>query len=273
MAIDLKSIQKGKKFQPIRMIIYGTDGVGKSTMAAGAPNPIFLDVEDGLGQLDVDRWKIESFDDLNEAIGVLYEGGHDYKSIVLDSIDWLERLVWTKVILEHNKANPDKQVDVITDIGYGKGYALAIDYWQQIKDGLEALRLEKGINIILIAHHKITKVTPPDMLESYDRYTLDLNDKAAALFREWVDLCMFMNFKVHTQVVKKDDFTKTKVSKAVGHNTVMGYFYDRPAAYAKSRYDLPEEIELPKEGAFSMMLDAIKESFNTNIKSTTKGEK
>lgn len=270
MAISLASIQRGKKEQPIRMIIYGSDGVGKSTLAAGAPSPIFLDVEDGLGALDVDSWKIESFDELMEAIGVLYDGGHEYKSVVLDSLDWTERLVWNKVIADYNKT-AEKPAEVITDLPFGKGYALALDYWQQLKDGLEALRLTHGMHIILIAHYKIAKITPPDMLEQYDKYTLDLNDKAASLFKELVDICLFMNFKIQTTSVKKDGMSKTKITKAVGENVIMGYFRDRPAAYAKTRYELPDEVELPKEGAFDLLLDAIKDSFNTTTTEKTNG--
>lgn len=119
------------------------------------------------------------------------------------------------------------------------------------------------MHIVMIAHYKIAKVTPPDMLESYDRYSLDLNDKAASLFKEWTDLCAFINFKVHVTSVKKDGPSKEKIAKAVGPNAVIAYFRDRPAAYAKSRYDLPDEVELPKEGGFDLLLEAINNSFNT----------
>jgi len=270
MAINLASIQRGKRQSPIRMIVYGADGVGKSTLAAGAPSPIFLDIEDGLGALDVDSWRIETFDELMDAIGVLFDGGHGYKTVVIDTLDWCERLIWNKVIAEYNKT-ADKPAEVITDLAYGRGYALAVDYWVQLKDGLEALRNAHGMMVVPLAHYKIAKITPPDMLEQYDKYTLDLNDKAASLFKEWCDICLFMNFKIQTTSVKKDGMSKTKITKAVGENIIMGYFRDRPAAYAKTRYELPDEVELPKEGAFDLLLDAIKESFNNTTTEKTNG--
>jgi hypothetical protein len=265
MAINLKSIQRGKKQSPLRMIIYGCDGVGKSTVAASAPSPIFLDIEDGLANLDVDKWQITTFDELMEAVGVLYEDEHKYETVVLDTADWAEKLIHAKVLQEYNNTS-DKKAEVMLDIPYGKGFSLAVDYWVQLRDGLDALRNDRGMHVILNMHYKIIKTSPPDMVDSYDRYSLDLHDKAATLFREWCDICLFLNFKFHTATTKKDDFTKTKITKAVGSNVIMGYFHDRPAAYAKSRYELPEEVEMPKEGALDLIIGAINESFNTTSK-------
>ncbi len=266
MAISLNTLRKGKQDTPPRITIFSTDGWGKSTLAASAPSPVFFDIEDGLSAIDAQSWRIETWDELMEGIGVLFEGGHEFQTVAIDTLDFLERkIIWPKVIAEYNETVSGAQAEVITDIPYGKGYMLSIEYWRTLLQAMDDLR-SKGMMIIFLAHYKQAKQTPPDMLESYDKYTLDLHDKAAKIVMEWSDVVAFGNFKIQTASVSDKFDKKKKIYKAVGDATRMLYLNEKPAWEAKNRYSLPDELELPpieqKNEAFPYLLELIKESFN-----------
>ena len=275
MAINLSTLRKGKQETPPRITIFSTDGWGKSTLAASAPNPVFFDIEDGLSAIDAQSWRIETWDELMEGIGVLFEGGHEFQTVAIDTLDFLERkIIWPKVIAEYNKTVSGAPAEVITDIPYGKGYMLSIEYWRMLLQAMDDLR-SKGMMIIFLAHYKQAKQTPPDMLESYDKYTLDLHDKAAKIVMEWSDVVAFGNFKIQTASVSDKFDKKKKIYKAVGDATRILYLNEKPAWEAKNRYSLPDEIELPpvehKNEAFPYLLELIKDSFNTTTTEKTNG--
>ena len=131
---------------------------------------------------------------------------------------------------------------------------------------MEDLRAQ-GMMIIFLAHYKQAKQTPPDMLESYDKYTLDIHEKAAKMLMEWADVVAFGNFKVQTTAVADKFDKKKKIHKAVGEATRMLYLNEKPAWEAKNRYSLPDEIELPPEEdkmeALPYLLELINDSFKT----------
>lgn len=152
--MDLGSISTGKTRQPRRIMLYGTHGIGKSTWAASAPKPIFIQTEDGLADIDCDSFPLcETFEDAIGCLRSLYESDHEYKTVVIDSADWLERLIWAQVCA-------DKNVTSIEDIGYAKGYTFAVDHWSRIINGLNALRAQ-GMASILLAHSQIEKFEDP----------------------------------------------------------------------------------------------------------------
>jgi hypothetical protein len=127
-------------------IVYGTHGVGKTSFAASAPSPIFLQTEDGLGLIDRPTFGLlRSFDEVMQAVGSLYSEDHKYQTLVLDSVDHLEPLVWAQVCKDNGWPN-------IETPGYGKGYVAALDMWRLLIDGLRALRDDRQMSIILIAH-------------------------------------------------------------------------------------------------------------------------
>jgi len=159
----LSSIITGAKPGPRRMLVYGTAGIGKSTFATNAPAPIVLQTEDGLGEIDCHKFPVAAslvFEDA--ATAELYTEEHDYRTVVVDSLDWLERLIWARVC-------ENRQVANIEDIGYGKGYAFAISHWRDVLEGLSALREAKGMTVILIAHTKIERFENPET-DAYDRF-------------------------------------------------------------------------------------------------------
>lgn len=240
MAISLESLRKGGINKPPRAVIYGTEGIGKTTFAASAPNPVFLDVEDGRQSVgDSLGWKINSFDDAMEALGVLYTTDHEFKTVVIDSLDWLERLIWAKVCRDHN-------VKSIEEIGYGKGYVHAADYWLELIRGLDALRDEKNMLCIQLAHSIIQRFDPPDS-EPYDRYQIKLHKIASAIVRENADILGFCNYQV--SVVKTEVGFNNKVARGAGSGIRYLFLEERPAFQAKNRYGMPEKINLsPQNG-------------------------
>ena len=174
----LNAIHQGRKHKPPRLLVYGTEGIGKSTTAAEAPGAIFIPTEDGLGEIDCARFPIAtSYGDVMKAITELYNGKHGFRTVVVDSVDWLERLIWADICHK-------RQVDSIEDIGYAKGYVFALTQWRDFLEGLAALRRDKGMTIVLIAHAKIEKFENPET-ESYDRYVPRLHKLASAVVQEW----------------------------------------------------------------------------------------
>ena len=188
----MQQIKKGTQPAPRRLLLYGTQGIGKSTFAASGKSTIFIQAEDGLGEIGCDKFPLaHSFEEVMTALRELYTQKHDYSTVAVDSLDWLERLIWADVCTERNVTN-------IEDIGYAKGYTFALDKWRNFLEGLTALRRDKGFTIILIAHAKIEKFENPET-ESYDRYVPRLHKLASALIQEWCDEVLFATYKIHTK--------------------------------------------------------------------------
>lgn len=230
--MTLQSVVKGKLQQPTRTVIYGPEGVGKSTFGAGAPSPIFLGAEDGTGQLDVSRFpQPDSFEDAMEAVRTLTREAHDFGTLVCDTVDWLEPLIWRHICLR------DKQENV-EGYGYGKGYVVALDEWRRFLSALEGLRKAKRMHLVLIAHAWIKPFKNPQG-DDFDRYEMKLHAKAGGLLKEWADAVVFANYETFA---KKDE--KTKRVKGISTGARLLYT-QRTAAYdAKNRYSLPEELPL-----------------------------
>ena len=126
----LEQVHSGKKPAPRRLMVYGVQGVGKSLFAANAPRPIFIQTEDGLGEIACDKFPITtSLADAIGALSELYTEEHPYQTVVIDSLDWLERLIWAEVCRRRNVEN-------IEDIGYSKGYVFALTQWREVLEGL-----------------------------------------------------------------------------------------------------------------------------------------
>jgi len=229
----LSKITRGVVKQPHLVMLTGVDGCGKTTWASSAPNPIFLGPENGSGQLDVARFPSpESWGDVLQAVKELTTHEHEFKTLVIDSVDWLEPILYANVCEEAGVANIEK-----VDGGYGKGYSVALKKWQELVALLSNLRTKKGMNIILIGHVEVGKHSDPTLNVEYDRYTLKLNKKAAALLREFVDTVLFAKYEVFT---KRDGMKH----KAVGDGARVMYTEWRPGFDAKNRFGLPFQMAL-----------------------------
>jgi hypothetical protein len=230
--MSLAHLVKGRQQQPVRVVLYGVEGIGKSTFGANAPAPIFLGAEDGTSQLDVTRFPApERWVEVLDAVRTLTTEAHDFKTLVLDTLDWAEPLLWQYVCDRDGEKN-------IEAYGYGKGYAAALDEWRVFLAALEKLRRDKGMHLVLIAHSWIKPFKNPEGPD-FDRYELKLHPKAGGLIKEWADCVLFANYET---LAAKDD--KTKRIRGVDTGARLLYTQRRAAYDAKNRYDLPESLAL-----------------------------
>lgn len=230
--------------KPPRILIYGTQKIGKSTFAAHADRPVFIQAEDGLDAINIDAFPLaKTFDEIMENISALAGEQHDFKTVVIDSLDWLEPLIWNQVCENHKMASIE---DVLG--GYGKGYGEAVKIWRLYLEGLSFLRDELGMTIIQIAHAQIKRFENPET-DAYDRHEIKLQKAAAALMMEHSDIILFAN---HVVGVKKEakPMNKDGRKRAIGSGERVLYTEERPAFMAGNRYGLPPEIPFDKDGAY-----------------------
>lgn len=240
----LSAVQKGRSQRPPRVLIYGTEGIGKSTWAAQAPVPIFVQTEDGIDELGVDRFPLaRSFDEVANALDELAREQHDYQTVVVDSLDWLERLIWDHLCREAGAASIEK-----VDGGYGRGYIHALSLWRQVIDSLTALRDQRNMAVILTAHCKIEKFEDPESV-SYDRYSPRLHKHASALLTEWADAVLFATRKIRTQTEDAGFNRKRSIAHALGRDGAERVLkcVGGPSCVAKNRYAIAEELPLSWE--------------------------
>lgn len=222
------NIIKGKQQRAQRVVLYGVESVGKSTFAAQFPKPLFLDIEGGTSHLDVDRVDIDSWKQLGECIAEVAKT--DYGTVVIDSIDWAERLAVDDLLATNKKQS-------VEDFGFGKGWIMAAEKVSRFLGALDRL-IDAGKNVVVIAHSKVQRVEPPDILAAYDRYELKLSKQSSPLVKEWADELWFFRFK--TKAVTNDG---GKAKGIGGKERVI--FTTHSAAYdAKTRSGLPDEIPM-----------------------------
>lgn len=238
------NIEKGKLTRAQRVVIYGPEGVGKSTLAAGLPAPLFLDTEEGTQHMDVDRVHIDSYETmratLREAYADAKNGKLPYKTLVIDTGDRLWDMCAQQVIDLHNASKPDK-IDSLVGVGYGKGYSQASELFIGLLSMFDACR-RVGLHIAVVCHCRVERVTPPDS-EAYTMYTIKINAPASQAvtakekLREWGDVVLFCNYVTS---VTPDGKAKGGVNRKI-------YTEHRATWEAKNRIGLPPEIDMTPE--------------------------
>lgn len=237
MAISLKSLQRSGTALPPRLLTYGVAGVGKTKFGTDSPSPVILQTEDGLGTIEAATFGVlRSFQEVMEAITSLYDEPHDFQTVVVDSLDWLEPLIWRHTC--EVQTPPWKDIETP---GYGKGYLAALETWREFLDGINGLRNDRGMGVILIAHAEIKRFDSPET-EPYDRYQPKLHARASALVQEHVDAVLFANYRIST--LKSDAGFGKKVVRGVSGGDRLLHTVERPAFLAKNRFGLPETIAL-----------------------------
>lgn len=229
----LKTVRTGKVLRPQRGVIYGVESVGKTTLAAQAPSPIFLDIEGGSSHLDVPRLEIKNWSDMMTALAELAAGGHGYQTVVVDSADWAERLAIENLLAETKQPS-------IESFGYGKGWVQAAERFARFLGKLDEC-VDAGMHVLVIGHAHIRRVEPPDQMAAYDRYEPKLAKQTAPLLKEWADELYFAQFK--TKLIETD----TGKMKARGGKERVLYTTHSAAYDAKTRAGLSEELPLEWE--------------------------
>lgn len=218
---------------PVKVVLYGPEGIGKSTFASQFPDPVFIDTEGGTKRLNVQRLpRPTSWSMLLDEVKEVRQGGVACGTLVIDTADWAEALCIQAICAK-------AKVDGLEGFGYGKGYVYAKEEFGRLLDQLEEV-VASGRNVVVLAHAQISKFEQPDAVGNYDRWGMKTSKQVAPLLREWCDMLLFANYKT---VVEKSGSGPNAKNKASGGRRVM-YTAHHPCWDAKNRFGLPEELPL-----------------------------
>lgn len=225
------AVTSGIQTAPVKTVLYGPEGIGKSTFASHFPSPVFIDTEGGTKRLNVARLpQPTSWAMLLDEVAEVRKGSVPCGTLVLDTADWAERLCIQAVCAR-------AKVNGIEDFGYGKGYTYVKEEFAKLLDALEEV-LNAGHNVVVLAHAAITKFEQPDAVGNYDRWSMKTSKQVAPLLREWCDMLLFANYKT---VVEKAGSSPNAKNKASGGKRVL-YTTHHPCWDAKNRFGLPDEV-------------------------------
>jgi hypothetical protein len=224
------NITRGRRLAAVRGTLYGIEGIGKTTLATQFPAPLVLDTEDGTNHIDVARASIHDWKTLTLAMTELAVNSQGFKTIVIDSADWAEKLLVEWLLKTSGKKS-------IEDFGFGKGYVMLQEHFQRFLASCDVL-VGQGINVVFVAHSMVKRVSPPDQTDGFDRYELKLTKQVSPLLREWCDLLLFCNYR--TKLVEGSDGRL----KATGGKERIMHAEHSAAWDAKNRFDLPAEMPM-----------------------------
>lgn len=216
-----------------KIVVYGAEGIGKSSFASKFPGAVFIDCEGSTAPYNFSRlprqtsWEMLK-DEAQEAPNM------GIQTLVIDTADWAEKYMIQSILDSHGKKS-------IEDFGYGNGYRYLFEEWGRFLNILTEV-VNKGVNVVLLAHAAMRKFEQPEEMGAYDRWEMKLTKTPkcdnCALTKEWADMVLFANYKVYAVAQDKDG----KKHKAQGGRRVM-YTSHHACWDAKNRYGLPEECE------------------------------
>lgn len=242
MAISLSSLVSTKTNNPPKILLYGVDGVGKTSLAAEFPNAIYLPTEGETPPSDVELQTpgtIESYDALLDIFGELLDGKHDFGTVIVDSLDGMESLVWAATCRRLG-------INSIEEAGYGKGYIEADTEWKEYLSAISALA-RSGLFVVQLAHPEIVRFDSPTT-DPYSRYTIKLHKRANALVREQSDIVAFMNYRISLKTA--DAGFNKKVTHAEGGNERLVHLSEKAGFVAKNRFSMPDSFKYVKGAGF-----------------------
>lgn len=228
----LAGVRTKVEHKPPRIFIYGVGGIGKTTFAAQAPSTIIIPTEEGAEEIEVAKLpRAESSEEVLSYIRALYKEPHEYKTVALDSADWLQDMI----LAELQKQYSEKE------LGFGRDSMYAQQRFGDILVALNYLRDKRGMTTIIVAHSEIKRFDSP-LTEPYDRYQPKLMKSVSALLQEWADAVLFATYDV-TVKTEKVGFDSS-VRRGVSSGDRLLYTEERPAFFAKNRYGMPPELPL-----------------------------
>ena len=226
-------LERGRKSAALKVVVYGPEGIGKSTFASMFPRPVFIDTEGSTSHMDVTRTPTPlSWTELTRQVDYFIQNPQELCTLVVDTADWAERLC-----IEHVCAI--KRVSGIEDMDYGKGYVYVKEEFGRLLNELERLK-NRGVHVVITAHAQTRKFEQPEEMGSYDRWEMKLSKQASPLVKEWADMMIFANYKTFIVNVDGKGAQKGK-NKATGGARVM-YTNHHPCWDAKNRFGLPDEM-------------------------------
>lgn len=220
-------IIRGKILCAKKIVVYGPEGIGKSTFAARFPDPLFIDTEGSTKDMDVARFeKATSWAMLQQQVKYVINHPETCGTLVIDTADWAEQIEITSLCEQKGWTG-------LEDPGYGKGYTYSAEEFGRFLNLLEDV-VEKGIHVVITAHAQLRKVELPEEMGAYDHWEMKTSKKVAPIIQEWADAVFFANYK--TRIIEVE-----KKKKAQGGQRVM-YTCHTPFWDAKNRYGLPDEL-------------------------------
>lgn len=218
-------------------MLYGTHGIGKTTWASKWPKPILLPTEDGFADIEIDTLPL-----ITDALTVPQaafelsseQRDHSFKTVVLDSADWLEQLIWADIVKEANSS----KIETVADIEFGKGYATAADRLRQVLRAFDQCR-DIGMHVLVLAHCEVKKFASPES-DTYDRYMPKLHKQSAAIIQEWADEVLFASYKTFTRTTDEGFGRERAVGVGTGQRVLRTQ--EMPGFLAKNRLGLPSEL-------------------------------
>lgn len=225
------NIKRGRQARRQKVVVYGPEGVGKSTLASQLPNPVFVDTEGSTAQLDVARVDIGDWRSLTCALAEIHKMT-EFETVIIDTIDWAERLALSDLLNRTGKNS-------VEDFGYGKGWVMICEEMGKLLSSLDQI-VRGGKHVVLLAHSKVVRFAAPDLQGEHDRYELKLSKQSSPLVKEWADAILFLNFKV--RVVEVDGKKRGIGGKERVINTVHTAAYD-----AKNRHGMADQVDATAE--------------------------
>ena len=250
----LSRVSSGMQMRPLRGLLHGHPGNGKTTLAASFPKPVVLTTEDGLGLLDVDSLPMP--DGYDELFAILQEIGsedHEYRTLVVDAVDGIEPFIWQRVCAEQKAKD-------INDLPYSRGYMFADAHWARLFHMLDGIREQRKMNIVLISHSEAVTVDDP-VNGSYVRWSPNIHKRAVKVLTKWCDLIGFLDIERFT-----DDKGDKAGKKTVRSTDATGRRYlhveDAGGFIAKNRYALPQsKYEIPQHDGWGVLSAAIQATY------------
>jgi len=262
MAAILSSVSSGVQMKPLRCVITGHEGVGKTTLAAGAPDPLFVTTEDGLGLIDAPTIATDSHAKTNAILDELISEEHSYRSLVFDAIDGEEPNVFAAICEAGGKKS-------IGDFGFNKGYVQADDYWTRFFHKLDHLRAARGMNIVIISHVSANHIDDP-VIGTYVRYEPNLHKRTVPILTKWADVIGFLA-PMRSARDEGDDTKNRTVRVATNSYQRFLHVSDDGRYIAKNRFGLTEAIPIAPTNGWSALSQAVAAQFAA-AKGTTEQE-